>query len=271
MPILYNKKNFMSKPVECPVKHLGVIMDGNGRWAQKRGLPRWKGHEMGVHAVERLAEAALNAGISFVTIFAFSSENWRRPESEVRILFSLLQRFFATERKKLLDGDIRITVFGRRDRIPVFVREAVEGIEEDTKNCRRLNLRIALDYGSRYEIVEAARSLVRVAVQRHMPPESISEEAVSKALSTSGIPDPDLIIRTAGERRLSNFLLWQAAYAELYFIPKLWPDFDGSDLENAIDDFRSRTRRFGALPCAAGSGRTASIAGRTINRMLHEG
>ena len=253
---LYNEKNFTKKRPECSVKHLAVIMDGNGRWAEMRGLPRWKGHEMGVHAVERLAESALSVGIPFVTIFAFSSENWKRPEREVRILFSMFRRFFMSERGKLLSNNIRVTVFGRRDRVPAFVREAIEAIEEETKSCRRLNLRIALDYGSRYEIAEAVRSLVRDVVQGHLKPDRITEETLSEVLSTSGIPDPDLIIRTAGERRLSNFLLWQAAYSELYFTNKFWPDFEMSDLEEALENFHSRTRRFGALPCPANSGET---------------
>lgn len=261
MHILYDNKNFTDEFNSCPVKHLAVIMDGNGRWAQMRGLPRWKGHEMGVYAVQCLAESALKLGISFVTLFAFSSENWKRPEKEVRILFSLFRRFFISERKKLLDKDIRITVFGRRDRIPAFVRDAITSIEEDTKNCRRLNLRIALDYGSRHEIVEVVRSLVHEVAQGHIQPEHITEEDFSGALTTSSIPDPDLIIRTAGERRLSNFLLWQAAYSELYFTPKFWPEFNRMDLEAALEDFTSRTRRFGALPPDA---KSAGVAGNTV-------
>ncbi len=234
--------------VENPVNHLAVIMDGNGRWAEQRGLPRWKGHEMGVQAVRRLLEGAGRFRIPVVTVYAFSSENWKRPEKEVRTLFNLFQRYFLSERDNLLRNDIRISVFGRRDRIPEFVRKAVEILENETRHCNRLHLRIALDYGARHEIIEAVHSLVRDVVRRKLKPEQITEELFSGALSTAGIEDPDLVIRTAGEHRLSNFLLWQAAYSELYFCPKLWPDFNESDLEEALTDFYSRTRRFGALP-----------------------
>lgn len=244
MKILYDAKDFMGSPI----KHLAVIMDGNGRWAEQRGLPRWKGHEMGIQAVRRLVEAACRFRIQVVTVFAFSSENWKRPEREVRFLFNLFHRYFQSERNILLNNDIRISVFGRRDRIPEFVREAVTALENETRGCGRLHLRIAMDYGSRHEIVEAVRSLALDVARCKIRPEQITEELLSRSLSTAGIEDPDLIIRTAGERRLSNFLLWQAAYSEMYFCPKLWPDFNESDLEEAVADFRSRTRRFGALP-----------------------
>jgi undecaprenyl diphosphate synthase len=244
--MLYDNKDFMGNN-DNPVKHLAVIMDGNGRWAERRGLPRWKGHEAGVHAVRRLAEAACRFQIPVVTVFAFSSENWKRPEREVRILFNLFQRYFRSERNTLLHNGIRVSVFGRRDRIPVFVREAVAALEAETCGCSRLHLRIALDYGARYEIVEAARSLARSVARGELRPERITEELFSASLPSAGIEDPDLVLRTAGEHRLSNFLLWQAAYAELYFCPKLWPDFDESDLEAALADYGSRTRRFGAL------------------------
>ncbi|MBN2320858.1 MAG: di-trans,poly-cis-decaprenylcistransferase [Acidobacteria bacterium] len=246
MQILYDNKDFI-KDSKKFVKHLAVIMDGNGRWAEQRGLPRWKGHEMGVHAVRRLIEAAGHFRIPVVSVFAFSSENWKRPEREVRLLFSLFRRYFLSERKNLLRNGIRISVFGRRDRIPEFVREAVTTLENETRKCSRLHLRIALDYGSRHEIVEAVHSLVRDVVSRKIMPEQITEELFSESLSTADIADPDLIIRTAGEHRLSNFLLWQAAYSELYFCPKFWPDFSEFDLEKALADFQSRTRRFGAL------------------------
>jgi len=247
MPILYDNKDFI-KEADNPVQHLAVIMDGNGRWAEQRGLPRWKGHEMGVRAVRRLIEAADRFRIPVVSVFAFSSENWKRPEREVRILFSLFKQYFLSERSNLLRNGIRVSVFGRRDRIPAFVRDAVTVLEDETSRCSRLHLRVALDYGSRHEILEAVRSLARDAVSGRIKPEQITEELFSGGLSTIGVPDPDLVIRTAGERRLSNFLLWQAAYSELYFCPKFWPDFGESDLEDALADFYSRTRRFGALP-----------------------
>ena len=254
MPMLYEAKNFIDADTPAPVNHVAIIMDGNGRWAELRGMPRWKGHERGVEAVQRLVEAASRLKIPVVTVFAFSSENWKRPEKEVQILFSLFRRYFLSERRNLVRNDIRVSVFGRRDRIPVFVREAISVLERETSRCRRLHLRIALDYGSRHEIVEAARSVVRDALERKIDPEKINESLFSEYLPMSGAADPDLVIRTAGERRISNFLLWQSAYSELHFCPKLWPDFDASDLEEALADFHSRTRRFGALPHAAGTG-----------------
>jgi undecaprenyl diphosphate synthase len=235
------------------VQHLAIIMDGNGRWAEQRGMPRWKGHEMGAQAVRRVVEAACRQEIPILTLFAFSSENWKRPAKEVRVLFSLFHRYLLAERQNLLQQDIRVSAFGRRDRLPPPVREALSGTEEATRSCKRLHLRIALDYGARHEIVEAVRSLARDLLRQKMPIEQITEDLFAQRLSSDKIPDPDLIIRTAGERRLSNFLLWQAAYSELHFTPKLWPDFDESDLEEALADFRSRTRKFGALACATGT------------------
>ena len=233
------------------LNHLAVIMDGNGRWAEQRGMPRWKGHEMGLQAVRRLTESACRRNIPVVSLFAFSSENWKRPEPEVRILFELFHYYLRHEREYLMQNGIRVSAFGRRDRIPETVLEALLETEALTKDCRRLHLRIALDYGARYEIAEAARRLAGEAVRRNFLPEQITEEWFSRSLSSEHLEDPDLIIRTAGEQRLSNFLLWQAAYAELYFCPKLWPDFDDSDLEAILSDFRARTRKFGALVCEA--------------------
>ena len=235
------------------VRHLAIIMDGNGRWAERRGMPRWKGHEMGAHALRRAVEAACRRGIPILTLFAFSSENWRRPVKEVLMLFDLFRRYLLAERQNLLRQDIRLSAFGRRDRLPLPVRRALAATEHATKNCKRLHLRIALDYGARHEIVEAARSLARDLVQQKMRPEQITEKAFAARLSPETIPDPDLIIRTAGEQRLSNFLLWQAAYSELYFCPKLWPDFDSADLEEALMHYHSRIRKFGALACATGT------------------
>jgi undecaprenyl diphosphate synthase len=235
------------------VNHLAVIMDGNGRWAEQRGMPRWKGHEMGAHAVRRIAEAACRREIPILTLFAFSSENWKRPAKEIRVLFSLFHRYLLAERQSLLKNDIRVSAFGRRDRLPALVCGALSATEKATRNCKRLHLRIALDYGSRHEIVEVARSLAREVVQRELQLEQITEDRFAKRLSPDAVPDPDLIIRTAGEQRLSNFLLWQSAYSELYFCPKLWPDFEESDLEEALVEFHSRTRKFGALVCATGT------------------
>jgi len=235
------------------VQHVAIIMDGNGRWAEQQGLPRWKGHEMGVRTVRRISESACRQGIPILTLFAFSSENWKRPGDEIRILFSLFQQYLKSERQALLDNDIRISAFGRRDRLPPLVREALSSAEQDTKHCKRLQLRIALDYGARHEIMEAARALAGDVMRKRLKIEQITEEDFVQKISPEGVPDPDLIIRTAGERRLSNFLLWQAAYSEFYFCAKLWPDFEASDFEEAIADFRSRTRKFGALALATGT------------------
>ena len=235
------------------VQHLAIIMDGNGRWAEQRGMPRWKGHEAGAQAVRRASESACRQGISILTLFAFSSENWKRPPQEIRILFNLFRRYLVSERQNLIQNGIRISAFGRRDRISPLVCEALSATEEATRGCKRLHLRIALDYGSRYEIVEAARRIAGEVQHRKLKIEDITEDLLVQKLSDEVIPDPDLIIRTAGEQRLSNFLLWQAAYSELFFSPKLWPDFDEADLEEALSDFRSRTRKFGALACATGT------------------
>jgi undecaprenyl diphosphate synthase len=229
------------------LRHLAIIMDGNGRWAEQRGLSRWKGHEKGAQAVRRVSEAACRRSIPILTLFAFSSENWKRPSAEVRALFTLFHDFLLAERENLIRNEIRISAFGRRDRLPSRVREALAAAENATRECTRLHLRIALDYGARYEIVQAVRSLLRDLSEQKMLPEQISEEWLTKTLTPDGIPDPDLIIRTAGEQRLSNFLLWQAAYSELYFCQTLWPDFDEEDLEEALADYNTRIRKFGSL------------------------
>jgi undecaprenyl diphosphate synthase len=233
------------------VKHVAIIMDGNGRWAEQRGMPRWKGHEAGAQAVRRTIEAACRAEIQVLTLFAFSSENWKRPSREVDILFRLLLRYLQAETRSLVENQIRLSAFGRRDRFSSEVREALQRAEGATHDGTRLHLRLALDYGARYEIVEAIRSLTRQVAKGYLAPEQIDEERVSLSLSGDHVPDPDLIIRTSGEQRLSNFLLWQAAYSELHFCPKLWPDFEEVDLLEALADFHSRTRKFGALPYAA--------------------
>jgi undecaprenyl diphosphate synthase len=235
------------------VRHLAIIMDGNGRWAEQRGIPRWKGHESGAQTVRRISEAACRLNISLLTLYAFSSENWKRPEKEIRILFNLLYRYLLSERQNLLKNGIRISAFGRRDRLPPRLLEALGAVENATRNGQKLHLRIALDYGARYEIANAARSLASDCLLQKLSPEEITEELFAERISPEAIPDPDLIIRTAGEQRISNFLLWQAAYSELYFCPKTWPDFDASDLEDALAEYRSRTRKFGGLPRATGT------------------
>jgi undecaprenyl diphosphate synthase len=235
------------------IHHVAIIMDGNGRWAEQRGMPRWKGHEMGAQAVRRVSEAACRRAIPVLTLFAFSSENWKRPSMEIQILFGLFQRYLISERQNLLQNEIRLSAFGRRDRLPPMVREVLASTEDATRGCERLHLRIALDYGARHEITEAVRSLACEIEQQKLKAKEITEDSIARKLYGASVPDPDLIIRTAGEQRLSNFLLWQAAYSELYFCPRLWPDFDEEDLDGALESYRSRTRKFGALACATGT------------------
>lgn len=236
-----------------PIRHVAIIMDGNGRWAEQRGLPRWKGHEAGARAVRRTVEAASRLDIPVLTLFAFSSENWKRPEQEVQTLFRLFLRYLAEETNELIENGIRLSAFGRRDRISPAVADALAQVELATSSCTRLHLRLALDYGSRYEVVEAVRALALQAMQGVLAPEKIDEKMITNTLASRDVPDPDLVIRTAGEQRLSNFLLWQAAYAELHFCSRLWPDFDESDLQEALADYHSRTRKFGALTCVSGA------------------
>jgi len=229
------------------IRHIAIIMDGNGRWAEQRGLPRWKGHEAGAEAVRRATEAACSIGLPTLTLFAFSSENWKRPTQEVHILFSLLRRYLVRERQELIRNGIRLSAIGRRDRFTTGIREELHRTETATQSGKRLHLRLALDYGSRGEIVEAVRTLADRIARCELRPEQIDVPLVTRVLSADSAPDPDLIIRTAGEKRLSNFLLWQAAYSELWFSPKLWPDFTGQDLLDAAAEYRKRTRKFGGL------------------------
>ncbi len=226
-------------------------MDGNGRWAEQRGMPRWKGHEAGIEAVRRTVRAACRHGVSILTLFAFSSENWKRPAKEVHILFSLFKRYLGEAGDELAANGIRLSAIGRRDRLSAAVCEALAAAEAATREGGRLHLRLAIDYGSRHEIAAAARSIAEMVVRGALNPRQIDEDVFTRAMSREATPDPDLIIRTAGERRLSNFLLWQAAYAEFYFSPRLWPDFEEADFEQALADYRGRTRKFGALPVPA--------------------
>jgi undecaprenyl diphosphate synthase len=235
-----------------PIRHVAIIMDGNGRWAEQRGLPRWRGHEAGARAVRRTVEAACRLEIPVLTLFAFSSENWKRPRHEVQTLFRLFQRYLKEEKDDLIENGIRLSAFGRRDRIFPALADALSEVETATRSCTRLHLRLALDYGSRYELAETARTLAIQASQGMLAPGDIDEDLITTTLSSREVPDPDLVIRTAGEQRLSNFLLWQAAYAEFHFCSRPWPDFDECDLQEAVADYHSRTRKFGALPCAVG-------------------
>jgi undecaprenyl diphosphate synthase len=231
----------------APPKHVAIIMDGNGRWAKARGLPRTAGHRKGVEAVRRTVEAARELGIPYLTMFGFSSENWRRPEGEVFDLMQLLRFYLRSEIAELHKNGVRLRVIGDRSKLSGDIVTMIEKAEELTRGNTELNLVIALSYGSRQEIADATRQMVRDALEGRLRPEDITEESFSARLLTRDIPDPDLLVRTSGEQRISNFLLWQSAYTELVFIDTLWPDFTKRDLEDAIREFNQRDRRYGAV------------------------
>ncbi len=222
--------------------HVAIIMDGNGRWAKRCGHLRTDGHKRGSEAVRQTVEAAPELGIGVLTLYAFSSDNWKRPESEINELMSLFYTYLESERGRCVANGIRLSVIGRRDRLSPILRTAIEAAETATNECERLHLRIAIDYSSRDTILRAASQL-----GGNLP---ISRGTFSQLLAA---PDVDLLIRTGGEQRLSDFLLWESAYAELLFLDKMWPDFDAKDLTAAVKEFKRRTRRFGAVPAPAAS------------------
>lgn len=226
-------------------RHLAIIMDGNGRWARARGLPRVKGHEAGAESVRTIVRACRRVGVEALTLYSFSTENWRRPATEVAALMALLKRYLFEERDELLDNGIRLKAIGQLDRLPRYVRVPLERVCRETAHNTGMTLSLALSYGGRDEIVEAARDLARKAAQGGLKPEAITEEMFGNHLSTAGLPDPDLLIRTSGEMRVSNFLLWQLAYAEFYVTQTAWPDFREEELATAFRSFGSRERRFG--------------------------
>ncbi|HYZ21492.1 MAG TPA: isoprenyl transferase [Rhodopila sp.] len=229
-----------------PPAHVAIIMDGNGRWAKSRGLPRIAGHREGARAVRRTVEAAIEAGIGWLTIYAFSSENWRRPAAEILDLTGLLRRYLRTEVSELRDNGVRLRVIGDRTRFDADIQADIEAAERATAQNTRLNLTIALSYGARAEIAAAARAAAAAVAAGMLDPAELNEQTFVRFLATAGMPDPDVIIRTSGEQRLSNFLLWQAAYAELVFLDVLWPDFERSHFLAALAEFARRERRFGA-------------------------
>lgn len=226
-------------------RHLAVIMDGNGRWAESRGLPRVRGHEAGAESVREITRACREAGLQALTLYSFSTENWRRPEDEVKALMGLLARYLLEERSEILDNGIRLNAIGQIDRLPIAVRAALKELMHASRNNKGMVLTLALSYGGRAEIVEAAKSLAKKAAAGRLRPDQIDEAAFAAELGTAGLPDPDLLIRTSGELRLSNFLLWQLAYAEIYVTDTLWPDFRKPELEKAFASFGTRERRFG--------------------------
>jgi undecaprenyl diphosphate synthase len=230
--------------------HVGVIMDGNGRWAAARGLPRVEGHRRGVEALRRTVRAAGDLGLRYLTVYSFSSENWSRPAQEISELMGLLKYFIRNDLLALQEAGVRVRVIGERDNLKPDIVALLDEAEARTRGNDKLDLIVAFNYGARQEIVEAARALARDVAAGLLRPQDIDEAAFGRRLQTAAAPDPDLIIRTSGEMRLSNFLLWQAAYSELVFLPIYWPDFDRQALQSAIDSFHARERRFGGVGSA---------------------
>ena len=230
-----------------PPKHVAIIMDGNGRWARKHFMPRPLGHRSGMKAVREVVHGAIEAGVENLSLFAFSQENWQRPTTEVSALMSLLEEYIAKEVAELSERGVRVRILGERERLTDGARQAVELVERTTAHNATLNLNIFISYGSRMELVRATQSLARDVALGVMLPEQIDEDAISGRLMTAGMPDPDLLIRTSGEQRVSNFLLWQLAYTEFYISGVLWPDFGRRDLFTAILDYKRRERRYGKV------------------------
>lgn len=229
-------------------RHVAIIMDGNGRWAAEREQPRVAGHRAGVESIRHVVRACPDLGIEVLTLYAFSTENWKRPRAEVDALMALLVEYFQRELDQLCDAGVRIRVMGRVHELPPLQRQAVEEAVRRTRAGRRLVLNLALNYGSHAELVDAFRAILDKVRRGEIRAEDVDETVISRHLYTAGLPEPDLIIRTGGEMRLSNFLLWQAAYAELWITPVYWPDFRREHLEQAVRDFVQRERRFGAVP-----------------------
>lgn len=229
-------------------RHIALIMDGNGRWAKRRDLPRTAGHQAGTQAAERLIRfAGQQLGLPYLTLFAFSTENWDRPAAEVDFIMDLLDRFICEKLSEFKREGVRVVVSGDIERLPESLQQAIINAIHTTAENNRLVLNVALNYGAREEIVRACRGIARTVMKEGIDPATIDKDTVARALYTHEIPDPDLIIRTGGEMRLSNFLLWQSAYAELYFTPTLWPDFTPAELVQTITDYQGRERRFGAV------------------------
>jgi undecaprenyl diphosphate synthase len=226
-------------------RHIAIIMDGNGRWAQQQGKPRIMGHRAGVESVQDIVRAARELGIGVLTLYAFSTENWKRPPLEVQALMGLLKSFLESELATMVHNNVSLRCIGQKDRIPPEVREVLERVIRQTAGNTGLILNLALSYGGRSEITQAVQAIAQRCMDGTLSPQEIDQSVLEQHLYTAGLPDPDLLIRTGGETRLSNFLLWQASYAELYFTEILWPDFRKKDLLHAILDFQKRQRRFG--------------------------
>ena len=236
----------MEKERKIPV-HVAIIMDGNGRWAKKRGLPRTAGHAQGARTIEQILEDADHMGIRYLTVYAFSTENWSRPDSEVKALMNLLRTYMKTSLAKCARNNVRIRVIGDKSRLDKDLQDSIANLEKETASNTGIGFQIAINYGSRDEIVRAVQAAAQKVSSGELRPEDITEAAISDSLDTAGIPDPDLLIRTGGEQRISNFLLWQTAYSELYFCDAAWPDFNKNELEKAVDAYNNRERRYGGL------------------------
>ena len=228
-------------------RHVAIIMDGNGRWAVERGRPRTYGHHRGTERVRDIVKAAPGLGIEVLTLFAFSTENWRRPEYEIKVLMGLFRRYAVREVDELDAANVRVRFIGQRERLPADLQRLMAQMEARTADNRALTIQVALSYGSRTELVMAARKLAAEVAAGRLTPDQIDEAALSGALDTAGIPDPDLVIRTSGEYRVSNFLLWQSAYAEYAFVDECWPDFTAEKLTELVAAYGRRERRFGAV------------------------
>jgi undecaprenyl diphosphate synthase len=237
----------MTSSDQHQVSHIAIIMDGNGRWAKERGLPRAEGHRAGAESIREVTEACIELGVKYLTLYAFSSENWNRPQNEVDGLMKLLDRFLDEKASELDKQNIRLQAIGDLDRLPAATRKRLDRIQEQTKNHQTMTLVLALSYGAREEITAAVRSIAKAVVAGEISLEEIDPELFSNHLYTKDIPDPDLLIRTSGEMRISNFLLWQISYSEIVIVKKMWPDFRQGDLFAAVEEYNKRHRRFGAL------------------------
>jgi len=234
-----------------PPQHIAVIMDGNGRWAQKRGLPRVAGHKQGAETVERVVRAAKDLGVKHLTLFAFSTENWKRPEQEVVDLMGLLRQYLRSKTAEMHENNVRLHIIGDRTRLSKDILASIDYAEELTAKNDGIAVYIALSYSGRWDMMQAMRKIASQVQEGLLKPESVTEEVINQNLSTAGVPEPDLIIRTSGEQRISNFLLWQGAYSEYYFTDTHWPDFDYDLMAEAIDSYQKRERRFGKIPVQA--------------------
>ena len=240
------KKTTASSDLVIP-NHVAIIMDGNGRWAQSRGLPRVEGHRKGADSVRAACESCVELGIKHLTLYCFSNENWKRPKDELDFLMGLLKKFLVEQCKTLLEKNIRLTVIGRRQGLPEDILHEMDSVIDQSKHCTGLHLCLAINYGSRQEITDGVRSIAEMVHRGEITPSEIDEQTIANSLYTSGVPDPDLLIRTSGEMRISNYLLWQISYSELYITKRAWPEFGKSDMLAAIEEYSRRNRRFGGL------------------------